>query len=60
MHVRSIAVVAPTDAASSFPSVDGIRNRQDIYIDGKTVLDSPLGSVVRVENGLYLVDYGGT
>ena len=31
----------------------------DIYIDGKAVLDSPLGSVVRGENGLYRVDYGG-
>ena len=31
----------------------------DIYIDGKAVLYSPLGSVVRGENGLYRVDYGG-
>ena len=33
--------------------------RQDIYTNGKVVLDSPLGSVVRGENGLYRVDYGG-
>ena len=36
-----------------------IRDRQDIYTDGEAVLDSPLGSVVRGENGLYRVDYGG-
>ena len=57
--VRSIAVVAPTDADYSFPSMGEIRDRQDIYTDGKAVLDSPLGSVVRRENGLYRVDYGG-
>ncbi|CAM9748185.1 unnamed protein product [Ascophyllum nodosum] len=35
-----------------------IRDHQDIYTDGKAVLDSPLGSVVRGENGLYRVNYG--
>ena len=59
VYVRSIAVVAPTDADYSFPSMGEIRDRQDIYTDGKAVLDSPLGSVVRGENGLYRVDYGG-
>ena len=38
---------------------NGVIARQDIYTDGKEVLDSPLGSVVRCENGLYRVDYGG-
>ena len=33
--------------------------RQDIYTDGKAVLDSPLGRVVRGENGLQRVDCGG-
>ena len=57
--VRSIAVVAPTDADYSLPSVGEIRDCQDIYTDGKAVLDSPLGSVVRGQNGLDSVDYGG-
>ena len=57
--VRSIAVVVPTGADYSFPSMGEIRDRQDIYTDGKAVLDSPLGSVVRGENGLCRVDYGG-
>ena len=57
--VRSIAVVASTDVDCSFPSMGKIRDRQDIYTDGKAVLDSPLGSVVRRENGLYRVVYGG-
>ena len=56
--VRSIAVVAPTDADYSFPGMGKIRDRQDIYTDGKAVLDSLLGSVMRGENGLYRVDYG--
>ena len=39
---------------------DEVIARQNIYTtDGKAVLDSPLGSVVRGENGLYRVDYGG-
>ena len=38
---------------------DEVIARQDIYTDGKAVLDSPLGSGVRGENGLYRVDYGG-
>ena len=59
MCVRSIAVVAPTDADYSFPSMGEIRDHQDIYTDGKAVLDSPLGSVERGENGLYRVYYGG-
>ena len=60
MCVRFIDVVAPTDADSSFPSMGGIRDRQGIYTaDGKALLHSPLGSVVRGENGLYRVDYGG-
>ena len=59
VYVRSIAVVAPTDDDYSFPSMGEIRDRQEIYTDGKAVLDSPLGSVVRGENGLYRVDYGG-
>ena len=59
MCVRSIAVVAPTDADYSFPSTGENRDRQDIYTDGKTILDSSLGNVVRGENGLYRVDYGG-
>ena len=57
--VRSIAVVAPTDADYSFLSMGKIRDRQDIYTDYKAILESPLGSVVRCENGLYRVDYGG-
>ena len=57
--VRSIAVVAPTDADYSFPSMGEIRGRHGIYTDGKAVLDSPLGSVVRGEDGLYRADYGG-
>ena len=59
VYVRSIAVVAPTEDDYSFPSMGEIRDRQEIYTDGKAVLDSPLGSVVRGENGLYRVDYGG-
>ena len=38
---------------------DEVISRQDIYTDGKAVVDSPLGSVVRDENGLYRVDYEG-
>ena len=57
--VRSIAVVAPTDADYSFPSMGGVRDRQDIYTDGEAILDSPLGSVVHGKNGLYRFDYGG-
>ena len=57
--IRSIAVVAPTDADYSFPSLSKIRDRQDIYTDGKAVLDLPLGSVMRVENRLYCISYGG-
>ena len=38
---------------------DEVIARQNINTDGKAVLDSPLGSVVRGENGLYRVDYGG-
>ena len=57
--VRSIAVVAPTGADYSFPSMGEIRDRQDIYTDDKAVLDSTLGNVVRGKNGLYRVDYGG-
>ena len=57
---RSIAVVAPRDADYPFSSMGEIWDRQGIYTtDGKGVLDSPLGSVVRYENGLYRVDYGG-
>ena len=59
MCVRSIAVVAPTDADYSFPSMGDVWDRQDIYTDGNAVLDSPLESVVRGENGLYRIDYGG-
>ena len=35
--VRSIAVVTPTDADYSFPSMGEIRDRQDIDTDGKAV-----------------------
>ena len=56
--VRSITVVASTDADYPFPSMGEIWDRQGIYTDGKRVLDSPLRSVVRGENGLYRVDYG--
>ena len=55
----SIAVVAPTDADCSFPSMGEIRDRQDIYTDGEAILDSPLGSVVHGKNGLHRVNYGG-
>ena len=57
--VRSIAVVVPTDADYSFPSMGIIRDHQDIYTDGKAVLDSPLEIVARGGNGSYRVDYGG-
>ena len=57
--VRSTAVVAPTDTDYSFLSLGEIRDRQDIYTDCKAILDSQLGSVVRGENGLYRVNYGG-
>ena len=59
VRVRSIAAVAPTDADYSFPSMGEIRDRQDIYTDGKAVVDSPLGNVVHGKNGLYRFDYGG-
>ena len=42
-----------------FLSMGKIRDRQGTYTDYKAILESPLGSVVRGENGLYRVDYGG-
>ena len=36
-----------------------IRGRQDVYAGENAVLDSPLESVKRGENGLYRVEYGG-
>ena len=56
---RSIAVVASAEGDYSFPSMGEIRDRQNIYTEGKAGLTSPRGSVVRGENELYCVDYGG-
>ena len=58
MLVRSIAVAVPTDTDYSFPSIGEIRDLQDIYTDGKAVVDSPLGNAVHGKNGLYRIDYG--
>ena len=57
--VWSNAVVAPTDANFYFPSTGEVRNRQDITINGKAGLDSPLGSVVRGETGCITSTTGG-
>ena len=37
--VRSIAVIAPTDVDYSFSRMDKIRDRHNIYTDGKAGLD---------------------
>ena len=51
------AVVAPTAADYSFPSMGEICDSQDIYTDGKAILNSALESGVHGENGLYRVGY---
>ena len=57
--MSGLSLWCTTDVDYSFPSMGEIRDRQDIYTDGKAVLDSPLGSMMRGENRLYRVDYGG-
>ena len=51
------AVVAPTDVDYSFSSLGKICDSQDIYTDGKAILNSALENVVHGENGLYRVGY---
>ena len=57
--VLSIAVVAPTYADYSFPNMGKIRNRQDIYIDGKAVWTRRLEGWCAVKTGCIASIMGG-
>ena len=43
----------------NMPSKGEIRDRQDAVAREEQMLDTPLGKVVRHEDGLYRAEYGG-
>ena len=58
MRAHVIAVVGPAMGDFNIPSTGEIRNRQDAIAREEQMLDTPLGKVVRHEDGLYRAEYG--
>ena len=59
MRAHAIAVVSPAIDDFNMPSKCEIRDRQDAFAREEKILDTPLGKVVRHEDGLYRAEYGG-
>ena len=56
---HAIAVVGPVMSDINMPSKGETRDRKDAVAHEKPVLDTPLGKVVRRDDGLYRAEYGG-
>ena len=60
VRAHAIAVVGPAMGDFNMPSKGEIRDRQDAVSHEEQMLGTPLGKVVRHEDGLYGAEYGGT
>ena len=59
VRAHAIAVVGPAMGDFNMPSKGEIRDRQDAVTHEEHTLGTPLGKVVRHEDGLYRAEYGG-